>query len=299
MRSTAFQLLIKLSWLLLKSGAVALVMLLLLPTAWADNNQASQYPWRQEDQRAGYEDEVLPENEEVGEILYSIPDPRASDPNLNDRIFSQKLTKEFETRYAEQFGRTSPEIIYTRTPYLTSNYTEGQSLTFDEEEYQDRQRRFGNFMLKRLVEFHIQNESKTNPQLKAVNEVKEKVEKVDVSFSKNYKLRAKYHISSNTARFSILNPYIDFTMRMELARTLSFNETLETVFSFQKSFNDLGIATYIDYYQRQKRLDIINSKAINSYMSVSLTVSPFRDTEVSTNEYILERIFIGGVGIVF
>lgn len=260
---------------------------------------AQEFPWRQEDGRRGYEEQAIPDNEEVGEILYSIPDPLKDEVSLKDYIFNDKLSREFEARYKEQFGRSSPEIIYSRTPYLTSNYTEGQSLTFDEVEYQQRQRKFGNFMLKRLVEFHIQNESKTNPQLKAVNNVKESVEKVDVSFSDNFKLRVKYHISSNTTRFSMMNPYLDFTIRMELARTLSFGDVLETVYSFQKSFQFSGTSHYLDYYEKQQRLDFTSIKQITPTVSASLLVSPFRDLEVSKNVFVIERLILAGVGIIF
>lgn len=275
------------------------ILTLLAGALFSQSLLAQEFPWREEDSRNGYEEESIPENEEVGEILYAIPDPQKNDSTLNEYIFTDKLSREFEQRYAEQFGRSSPEIIYTRTPYLTSNYTEGQSLTFDEEEYQERQRDFGNFMLKRLVEFHIQNEAKTNPQLKAVNNVKESVEKVDVSFSDNFKLRAKYHISSNTARFSMMNPYLDFTMRMELARTLSFGDVLETVYSFQKSFQFSGSTHYLDYYQRQNRLDFTSVKQITPKVYASLLVSPFRDLEVSTDVFVLERFILAGVGIIF
>ncbi len=270
-------------------GALSFAQSSTVPMAQKD----AVHPWRQEDMRPGYVQEANPEDEETGEILYSIPNPNADRKDFQDEIFNEKLSKEFAQRYKEQFGRTEPEIVYSRTPYLNTNYTEGDSQTFDEKQYQEKQKKFGNFMAKRLVEFHVQNEAKTNPQLKAVNDIKEKVEKVDVSITPNFKLRAKYHISSNTARFSVVNPYADLSMRLE------FSEENERVLTLQRDFEGSQLTTIIDYYFVRKRLDLIARMPLNDRTSFSLTFSPYREIEVSTGVYQTEKLIIGGIGYVF
>jgi hypothetical protein len=234
-----------------------------LPQARAD----IAHPWRDEDAAKGYSASTDPEAEDTGVILYTVEDPYKDEVVLKDKIFDQKLTKEITARYYEKFGRTEAEIIQNRTPYLNTNFSEGSSMIFNEEDYQKQQSKFGNYVIRRVFEYHFENEAKNNPDLKSVYKAKQKIENVNMSFSENIKLRAKYQISSNTITATVKTPYMNFETRFELADH-------ETVYSM---YRDLGLdySFITDYYIRNPTWDIIGKKALSSTMSLTLTLSPF------------------------
>jgi hypothetical protein len=249
-----------------------ITLMMSLPQAHAD----IAHPWRDEDAVKGYSSSADPEAEDTGVILYTVENPYKDEVVLKEKIFDQKLTKEITARYYEKFGRTEAEIIQNRTPYLNTNFSEGQSMVFNEEEYQRQQNKFGNYVIRRVAEYHFENEAKHNPDLKAVYETKQKIEKVDVSFSKNVKLRAKYQISSNMLVFTVKNPWMNMEMRKEFSDH-------ETVISM---YRDLGLdySFITDYYLSNPTWDLIGKKVLTPNMSVTLTLSPFHTFDTSNVE---------------
>jgi len=155
--------------------------------------QAIDHSWREEDSRAGYSEELKPEDDEVGEILYTVDNPYRNDISMREQIFDPTLKKDITLRYQEKFGRTEAEIISARTPYLNSNFSEGASITFNEEEYQKQQQSFGNYVAKRVIEYHFEKEAKDNPSLRGVYEAKQSLENASVD-AVPFKPRAKYKI---------------------------------------------------------------------------------------------------------
>lgn len=252
------------------------------------------HPWRQEDRKAGYSETLEPENEEVGEILYSVDNPYKNDVRFSERMFDPALKKDITSRYREQFGRTEAEIIQTRTPYLNSNFSEGASITFNEEEYQKQQRKFGNYIAKRLVEYHFEKEAKENPDLRGVYEAKQTIENASASVGR-IKIRGRYRIASNSIITYIRNPWLDLEARFELSSGGG------AVYSVGRDLGK-GYSFVSDYYPEDPRLDIIGRKKVTDALSLSLTYSPFR--QISYEEYGItyeerERYVIAGLGYVF
>lgn len=252
------------------------------------------HPWRKEDAHPGYAEDLQPANEEVGEIMYSVDNPYRNDIKLSERMFDPTLKKDITTRYHEQFGRTEAEIIQTRTPYLNSNFSEGASITFNEEEYQKQQQKFGNYIAKRLVEYHFEKEAKDNPDLRGVYEAKQTLENASASVGK-IKIRARYRIASNSILTYIKNPWVNLEARFEMSGGS------ESVYSLGKDLGK-GYSFVTDYYPSQPRWDIIGRKMMTAALSFTLTYSPFRHItyeEKGVTYAMDEKIILAGLGYVF
>lgn len=252
--------------------------------------QARGYSWREEDLRPGYAEELKPENDEVGEILYMVDNPYRNDVKMSEQIFDPTLKKDITQRYREQFGRTEAEIITERTPYLNSNFSEGASITFDAEDYQVRQQKFGKYIAKRLGEHHLEKEAKESSSLRGVYVAKKTLENTSVSAG-SFKIRARYRLSSNSMLAYVKNPYLDFETRVELSGDR------ETVCSVSKNLGR-GYSVYTDYYIVNPRWDIIGRKSLTPALSVSLTYSPIRTIEVDEGAGLVKTKYtMGTVGL--
>lgn len=241
-----------------------ILLIALIPCkVMADND----HPWRDEDSRKGYSSTFDPDTEDVGDILYIPEDPRKNDVQLKDKLFDAKISKEITNEYYQRFGRTEPEILDYRNPYLNTNYTEAQSLTFTDKQLADQQRSFGEYVIRRVGEYQFEEASKTNPDLKKVENVKEHVENTHFDISDNVKIRMKYQLSANTATFMVKNPILDISVKYELSahqEVMSATRELGGNYSFVSN-----------YYILNPTLDMILVRALSANMSVSFTYSPF------------------------
>ncbi len=253
-----------------------------------------EHPWRKEDLKPGYAQELNSENEEVGEILYSVDNPYKNELKFSEVMFDPTLKKDITQRYQEKFGRTEAEIIQGRTPYLTSNFSEGESITFNEEEYQKQQKKFGEYIAKRVAEYHFEKEAKNNPDLRGVYDAKQTIENASASVGR-VKIRARYRIASNSIIAYIRNPWVDLEARFELSGGN------ETVYSASKNLGK-GYSVLTDYYPDQPRWDIVARKSLTQSLSLSLTYSPYRNVGYSKRgEWfeVREELALAGLGYVF
>lgn len=274
---------------------LAILCLALLSSLAAKAVPLAAHPWREEDLKPGYSEEAQPEKEEAGEILYAVDNPYRNEIRFSERVFDPALKKDITQRYQEKFGRTEAEIISARTPYLNSNFSEGESITFNEEEYQKQQRSFGNYIAKRVVEYHFEKEAKDNPDLRGVYEAKQTLENASASVG-SFKVRAKYRIASNSIIAYIRNPYVDLQARFEMSGDK------ETVYSMSKDIGS-GYSVLTDYYIERPRWDIVGRKMVTAALSFSLTYSPFRRIDVTDDNAHLttidESLAIAGLNYVF
>lgn len=254
----------------------------------------NDFSWRSKDWKPGYVETLTASDERTGEILYVVEDPYKNDIKFSEKMFDPTLKKDIIQRYQERFGRTEVEIIQTRTPYLNSNFSEGESITFNEEEYQKQQQSFGNYIAKRLVEYHFEKEAQTNPSLKGAYEAKQTIENASASVGQ-FKIRARYRIASNSILAYIKNPYVDLEARFELSGDR------ETVYSISRNLGrNYSILT--DYYISRPRWDIVGRKGLTQNLSVSVTFSPFREVDVEEKNktiVITERLALVGLNYIF
>lgn len=126
-------------------------------------------------------------------------------PTLSQRIFNDKLVREFRDRYEERFGRTEAEQIYNspnRFSYFNDLY--GFKGTF--QEMNEEKRRFGDFVVRRLLEYHIDEYAKNEPKVRPVWEAKERLKEIHVEVA-SFRFDAQYSIAGNVLDLKVRNPY--------------------------------------------------------------------------------------------
>ena len=153
----------------------------------------------------GYVDSTLPERGAQSTDLQLIDEPKSDGLSFKDRIYNEKLTAEFQEKYNDKFGRTDAERIYN-SPNRTTYYNDVW-FTGSPEDYSNQRREFGNYMIKRLAEYHVDDFMKNNPNGRAIYELKEKVSNVNVKVQE-FQFDLRYELAGNTADFIIKNPYL-------------------------------------------------------------------------------------------
>jgi hypothetical protein len=184
---------------------------------------------------AGYVQNIEQERQEqFVEIKMEVPRLQR-EKTFNDYIFSP-LNSEFKAKYREMFGENDTRSIIYR------NMTEGGTLIYPlafEKETQER-KLFAEYMIKRLMDYHVDQYMRTNPEMKPVMEVKERIQNVNVEVTKEVKLKIHYNIVGNYADINVENPYIESKLALEMnPRSYGPSSILEARAWFHKDLNKL------------------------------------------------------------
>lgn len=158
----------------------------------------------------GYVSDVSAEkSQKFYEVYLFVSHPK--EPSLHDMIFNP-LTKEFKEKYREKFGTLDTESLAFRSSTMggTNQYP------YMVEEEQAKRKSFAEYMTKRLMEYHVDNYMKTQPQMKPVMEVKEKIQNVKVEVTKEVRVNVQYNFAGNTADVILDNPYCDSKLSLEM-----------------------------------------------------------------------------------
>lgn len=141
--------------------------------------------------------------------VYLSPPPREVTVDYTDFIFNPQLTLEFKTRYRELFG-----YIDTTGLNATANYR-----TVEAEKINRTRRVYGEYMMRRLGEYHVDNYFKSQPAMREVYELKERLSNVQVQVGPSYKMDVHYSFADNSAEIVVQNPYCDSKLRVEMDPT--------------------------------------------------------------------------------
>ena len=152
----------------------------------------------------GYVTNVQAEREDSSEDLVWIQKP-SEGQFLRDRIFNQTLSREFRERYEQRFGQTEIERVFL-APNRTSYYNDVYGVKGTPQEISDERRKFGEFMVRRLAEWHVENYAKTDPSVRAVWEAKEKISNYKLEVA-SFRIDAQYSIAGNIMDIKIVNPW--------------------------------------------------------------------------------------------
>jgi len=167
----------------------------------------------------GYVNDIQKERQEkFREIFLYIRKPEPQ-KRLVDAIFNVQLSREFREKYREKFGQLDTEsIIYQRASVTSADpFRHDLNLISNEVLAQQRERRaFAEYMMKRLSEWHVDNYFKSEPNMRPVYELKEKLSKVNVQVTKQTKLEVQYNLSSNNLDIIVDNAYLDSKMSIEM-----------------------------------------------------------------------------------
>lgn len=157
-----------------------------------------------------YTSDIQSEKEsQFAEII--ITPPRIKEVNLNRLVFTDDLSREFRTQYRERFQTQWQQTEIT----LQEMFTAYNRRVVEESQ---RRREFAEYILKRLTEHHVDQYIQSDPAMRTVYEVKEKLQKVEVRVNKETKLDLRYSLAGNIFDFIFVNPYFEeakITYRMD------------------------------------------------------------------------------------
>lgn len=145
---------------------------------------------------------------EVKDMVVVQPPPPTG-PELHERIFNEKLTKEFRDRYEEKFGRTEVERVYN-SPNRYTYYNDAYGFKGTPQEENDERRRYGDFVVRRLLEYHIDNYAQHDPKLRPAWEAKERLKEFKVEVAQ-FRFDMQYSIAGNTFDVKMNNPWLSLT----------------------------------------------------------------------------------------
>lgn len=181
----------------------------------------------------GYTKDVQAErSQSYREIVLQVPRLR-SEAALNDLIFNP-LKQEFQQKYNENFGENDTRSIVYLSQLNTGVQVQPQAI---EQETQKR-KLFAEYMVKRLVDYHVDNFMKTKPEMRPIMEVKEKIQNVKVEVSQSVRLNIRYNIVVNFAEIIIENPYVESKLALEMnPRSFGPSNIDESRFWVSKNLN--------------------------------------------------------------
>ena len=167
----------------------------------------------------GYTNDVkIERSQQFYEVfIFSVDQPKQK--KLNEVIFNPELSKEFRLRYQEKFGQVdAASIAYqsTKVDFLEDYHRSPVQI---EQEYKDR-KVFGEFMLRRTTEWHVDNYLKTEPSMQPVYEAKERLSHLEVEVTPESKFDFRYSLSGNTLDVIYLNPWLDSKWIIEMDPTV-------------------------------------------------------------------------------
>lgn len=173
---------------------------ILMPTyfAWALPESAPSVPGL----KPGYLDSVEDEKTTRTEDLVVIREPPPME--TSKPFVSDKLNKEFQAQYELRFGRTEAERNLLPNRYDTYFYN-GLMVTYEED--LRRKKAFGDYVIRRVEEYHLDNSIRDNKTFRPAYEAKEKISKVNVKISDDFRVKANLSLTGYFADIIIENPW--------------------------------------------------------------------------------------------
>lgn len=167
---------------------------------------------------AGYVADVRQEKNQKFYEVYLVPPQGELKVDYRAKIFSPELTQEFQLRYREQFGYIDTEgLNFAASRFTQFEENRGRSVLV---ETRLRSRRaFGEYMMRRLGEWHVDNYFKSEPSMRQVYELKERLSSMQVEVGPSTQLEMRYSFADNSAELILNNPYCDSKLRIEMDPT--------------------------------------------------------------------------------
>ncbi|HEX4924251.1 MAG TPA: hypothetical protein VFV50_09195 [Bdellovibrionales bacterium] len=246
-------------------------LFVILAVSVAIGPKASAAEARLEPLPEGYIRSLQDEKEEpepANVVLVPKPAPMSSIP-LSDVIFDQKLKKEFTDVYREKFGYTEAERnLGLPLLYVENGIAQGRSI--ESERARAERRAFAEYMFRRLAEHHMDGYFRSDPNLKGVWELKERISNVEVKVSENFSLMTIYSYSGNFITVNANNPYVNVRLRYEMnPSSFGPSEMVETGVSLAKQITrSVHLETH--YKIRDGVFSIIGEKWLAPAMKTTL-----------------------------
>jgi hypothetical protein len=225
--------------------------------------------------RPGYLADVKQERELRDVEMVLVPPPARSDADmmLGRPLFDAKLTKEFQNQYETRFGRTEAERnLGASNRFTFFEYPGGKMENIDA--HTKRQRQFGEFMMRRLSEHHIDLYAKSNPDVRPIYELKEKIANVDVKVRKGYKVRLHYSYSGNILDAKLENPYeVESKVAFQMGNNMGPSQVERTIFSLTYPISKITSVSAFHELDWTSSTSLMGARKLTRSLSTTLTAT--------------------------
>jgi hypothetical protein len=201
--------------------------------------------------------------------MVMLEQPKDKPKPLKEVIFNEKLSKEFQDQYRIKFGQTYAEQI-VNSPSRDGDY-QYSGRTVSVQDYMKYQRQFGEYMGRRLTEFHVDNWFKNDPQLRPVYELKDKFSNLNVEFKKSYKLVWKYNLSGPSMEASLENPY-DIQTRVQVLMSGLVSKPTNVIYTLGYKFTP-RVSSQALYRDLEHLYQLVCSRQMSKHIIMSITGS--------------------------
>jgi hypothetical protein len=211
-----------------------------------------------------------------------------------DVIFDQKITNELRANYKHRFGySSSQQNLDALNRYEELTYGNGYRVTAEEDS--KKKQEFGDYMTKRLVEYHFDRILKTNSNTKRVYEFKEKLSHVSVQVKKGFNLSSRYYYSGNYFDLKLTTPYrftqvVSLRMNPNSFGPTPLNEVILS--SYYSLTQKLNFALNYHYY-REWLSFVINKRFRNGLTSTLSFESYINDLVTGVLDQRHNRVILG------
>lgn len=196
--------------------------------------------------------------------------PKENRKALSEVIFDEKLSKEFQQQYKYRFGETAAEQVIN-SPGRNDEYTYFNSQSVTVQDYHKYQRQFGEYMGRRLVEYHFDNWARNDPQIRPVYLLKDRISNLDVTVKKGYKLKWKYSFSGPYMETTLENPY-DIETKVQMQMNGIISSPAEVIYSVGYPVTKKVTVSAL-HRQYDGIYQLVISRKLNTHLSTSVTGS--------------------------
>lgn len=259
----------------MRRGWFFLIILLTLAavSVWADDDFS----------HPGYLSDVAGERSQVSrEVVIVSPAATLLAP-VPPMILTEKMSKEFSQEFRYRFGFTEFEQVAFTSNRFVSAGENGRLVPVDE--FIDKQQAFGEYMMRELAEYHVDNYLKGHRNTRVVYQVKEAISNVEVKAAGSYKLKFRYKISSNRMVIKLEKP------------NEKFHQQIDTKLDGKQVAVRLGydisktVRVGTDYAPIDQVISLRGEKRLAASFAVSVTGQSFQKGTISTPKQ--ERILLG------
>ncbi len=235
-------------------------------------------------------------DKELVEEVVPVLNPHQDSSNLNKKIFNVKLIGEFNERYRQDFGYTG--IVPSRlaqNQYTQVSYLPGEQISLAEDGL--RRDRYGQFIVRRLAEFHMDRYAKNSKSLKKAYEFKEVVSKYNIKIKKGYGLKINYSLVTNSMKVDLLNPFkikASYSVQMD-SSSVGPGEATEQVISLSYPV-DKRTQVETHYKGVSNKLSLVGRRQLESNLEATLSwtsSAPENFIENTTGEIGEELLLMG------
>lgn len=239
---------------------------------------------------SGYLSSITSERDQTIHPVVVFTPPPPQGPRLFERIFNEKLNREFVERYNEKFGRTEQLRVFN-SPNRLTYYDDPFGFRGTAEENNEAHRKFGEFMLRRLSEYHLETYAKNEPNIRPVWNAKERISQVNLRIGDRITFHGKYSISANSGEFKVSNPFADVKITLQLgAGTIE-----ETTLSLARTITP-SISAESHFALTDGIVSFIGRKGLTPNLGLSATTSTFTHNHGKT---VRQSLYVAGLSYIF